>query len=332
MCAQSSGTMRFVYNGGVSSQTSTQILARVQTVLAVKPDVVVIQAGTNDPPASIPTATTLSNIQNMISAVLAAGAIPYLVTLPPRSDTSVMSAISAINDGIQNLALSNGVPIYRAWRSVNDGTNHYISGASSDNIHPYTEILPFEGAAAYTAFVSQMGAILADSMRFDMQGGALNKFANGLFLTDSNSDGVADGVAIIGGTGSITTATYGKAQRCSFTANAAASGVRPSLANITVGRTYRVRCKLKLSCTSGTMLIVYVNGSASSSPISASISTTTGFSLRVLSGTTTSIQIDDEFVATGSSYFTVYDNSSGATGYIEMSELEVFDLTANGQG
>ena len=171
MCAQSSGTMRFVYNGGVSSQTSTQILARVQTVLAVKPDVVVIQAGTNDPPASIPTATTLSNIQNMISAVLAAGAIPYLVTLPPRSDTSVMSAISAINDGIQNLALSNGVPIYRAWRSVNDGTNHYISGASSDNIHPYTEILPFEGAAAYTAFVSQMGAILADSMRFDLQGG-----------------------------------------------------------------------------------------------------------------------------------------------------------------
>jgi lysophospholipase L1-like esterase len=94
-----------VVNAGVGGNTSAQLLARIPDILALYPDRVIVLIGVNDSKQSIPSATTLSNIASIVSALLAANVAVILGTATPYKNGLSWSEgnqalLSAVRDGI----------------------------------------------------------------------------------------------------------------------------------------------------------------------------------------------------------------------------------------
>jgi len=75
-----------VINAGISGDTTTDGLERVQTVAALKPAIVILEFGGNDGLRGLPISTTRANLDQMILALRKAGAKIVLagMTLPPN--------------------------------------------------------------------------------------------------------------------------------------------------------------------------------------------------------------------------------------------------------
>lgn len=73
-----------VYNAGVSGDTSTDGLERLPAIVAMKPQIVILEFGGNDGLRGIPVATVKANLQKIITALKGAGAQVVLagMTLP----------------------------------------------------------------------------------------------------------------------------------------------------------------------------------------------------------------------------------------------------------
>lgn len=95
-------------NGGVSGQTSAQILSRCQAGPAMPTDIAVIWAGRNDPGALISQASTLANIAAMIATLPHSR---YLVLSVPNGDASSEYAGGASYNAI----LSLNAALAAAW-------------------------------------------------------------------------------------------------------------------------------------------------------------------------------------------------------------------------
>jgi len=68
-----------VRNLGVSGNTSAQALARIETVVSLKPDIVVVLVGGNDALRGVPISETEANIGEILATLKAADATPVLV-------------------------------------------------------------------------------------------------------------------------------------------------------------------------------------------------------------------------------------------------------------
>src|SRR5947209_8427724 len=75
-----------VINAGISGETSTDAVARLNTVTAMKPAVVIVEFGGNDGLRGLPVATTESNLEQIIGSLKQSGAQVLLagMTLPPN--------------------------------------------------------------------------------------------------------------------------------------------------------------------------------------------------------------------------------------------------------
>ncbi len=75
-----------VVNAGVSGNTTTDGLARVNEVLAQKPRITILEFGGNDGLRGLPIETTRSNMDQIIQMLEAAGSKVLLagMTLPPN--------------------------------------------------------------------------------------------------------------------------------------------------------------------------------------------------------------------------------------------------------
>jgi lysophospholipase L1-like esterase len=76
---------------GQAGQTSAQVLARMDTTLALNPQVAVILVGTNDAAQSIPVATFAANVTAMVRKCKARG-IPVILCPPPPRAAAATSA------------------------------------------------------------------------------------------------------------------------------------------------------------------------------------------------------------------------------------------------
>jgi acyl-CoA thioesterase-1 len=79
--------MRYhVVNAGISGETTTDALARLNTVTALKPAVVIVEFGGNDGLRGLPVTTTQSNLDQIVGALRQSGAEVLLagMTLPPN--------------------------------------------------------------------------------------------------------------------------------------------------------------------------------------------------------------------------------------------------------
>jgi acyl-CoA thioesterase-1 len=75
-----------VVNAGISGETTTDALARLSTVSAFKPVVVIVEFGGNDGLRGLPVSTTRSNLDQIVVGLKESGAAVLLagMTLPPN--------------------------------------------------------------------------------------------------------------------------------------------------------------------------------------------------------------------------------------------------------
>ena len=75
-----------VVNAGISGETTTDALARLSTVSALKPVVVIVEFGGNDGLRGLPVSTTRSNLDQIVVGLKDSGAAVLLagMTLPPN--------------------------------------------------------------------------------------------------------------------------------------------------------------------------------------------------------------------------------------------------------
>lgn len=136
-------------NKGVSGNTTTQMLARYDADVAANYDsfdIALIIGGVNDYGNSIMAATTLSNIQTMVSALLNAGKWVVLFTLPPNNggggSIDQTMAYLNVNSHLRNYVktVSTKTPLFLidTWRDQSDPASSIgapATGTTIDGTH-----------------------------------------------------------------------------------------------------------------------------------------------------------------------------------------------------
>ena len=135
---------------GISGQTSPQMLLRFQSdVIALEPDVVVINAGTNDIAENTGTYSpsfTLNNIKSMAEVAKAHGIKVILTSVLPhdrfgwnKNVTDVTQKVDELNQEIKAYADENKFPYVDYNREMRDAKGAMKEGLSADGVHPYPD-------------------------------------------------------------------------------------------------------------------------------------------------------------------------------------------------
>jgi lysophospholipase L1-like esterase len=139
-------------NAGMPGWTSGDMIAHLAGWLQHVPSrYVTINMGTNDAAGGVAPAVFYSNMQKLVAAVLAAGKVPIVPTIPYSADPTHLANLPGLNAKIAAL--------YKAYPAIVPGPDlwGYFSKnpqyLSSDNIHPTAE-----GCAAYRALWAQFAA------------------------------------------------------------------------------------------------------------------------------------------------------------------------------
>jgi acyl-CoA thioesterase-1 len=121
-----------VANLGVSGDTSTDGLARVDTVITLHPAVVVLEFGANDGLRGLPVAVTRANLEKMIAALERAGATVVVagMTLPPNYGPEYIRPFERI---YKDLAAKYRTPLIPFLLADVGGTSRYMQ---RDGLHP----------------------------------------------------------------------------------------------------------------------------------------------------------------------------------------------------
>jgi acyl-CoA thioesterase-1 len=124
-----------VVNTGISGETTTDALARLASVTALKPAVVILEFGGNDGLRGLPVATTRSNLDQIIAGLKQAGAAVLLagMTLPPNYGPDYIHAFQQI---YPDLAAKYRVARIPFLLDGVAGTTRYMQ---PDGLHPTAE-------------------------------------------------------------------------------------------------------------------------------------------------------------------------------------------------
>lgn len=137
------GDMRMIGNAGIGGQTSAQIAARFDTdVLAYKPDIAAILAGTNDLPDGTNGASTIANLQGMYEKAAKAGILVLATTIPPATAAQAGQETLRlrVNQWMRGYARSHrGVilaDIAAAWQDPTLTGFKVVAAYVHDGVHP----------------------------------------------------------------------------------------------------------------------------------------------------------------------------------------------------
>lgn len=194
----------YARNAGISTQGSADLLARIQSdVIAYSPDVVIINVGTNDAGNSVALSTYAANVKAIIAAIKASGARCVLSTVIPSANTTRQQYIDTYNAWLAYYCAREHVPLLDYHRLLVDpSTGGLLAAYDLDGTHPNV------------AAAKQMGLLVADELDGIYQpwepplaghqaAGSKNLIPGGLFLVDTNADGLSDGFTkTAGGTAS----------------------------------------------------------------------------------------------------------------------------------
>lgn len=167
--AYSQGRMRSLHDGGVSGETSTQIVARVRTdVIAYGPSFCFLWMAANDAPNGLVVATSIANIKSAALQCWGAGIIPVLITESPHvtapggSTGQYADYYMQLNALIRTFAAQFNFPMADAWAVGVDPAS--TTGASlanylEDTIHPAAIYCRAVGLACWNAISARVTAI-----------------------------------------------------------------------------------------------------------------------------------------------------------------------------
>lgn len=204
----SGGKISKVRNAGVAGNTSAQMLARFDTdVTPYAPNVVSILAGTNDTGSGVALATTATNIRSMVAKCFAIGALPVLGTIPPCATGTPANRqrdIVRLNEWITRYAQTSGLPLIDFYSTLVDTTTGGYQSAynSGDGIHPSAAGDLVMGQLASDVLSPLIRAWTPPLVGFNTEpeSGPIN----GMFLVDTNSDGVPNNWTGAGGSSGFT--------------------------------------------------------------------------------------------------------------------------------
>jgi lysophospholipase L1-like esterase len=144
----SQGKFKICADVAVAGTTTTNILARIQSDIAIlqasNVQTVVFMGGTNDAGQSIPLATTKSNYRAIVSALMNAGFQVIICTIPPTDNTTPANRQTFtlyINEWIRQFANTNSLLLVDFFTLLlNPTTGGYKTGLgngdSGGNVHP----------------------------------------------------------------------------------------------------------------------------------------------------------------------------------------------------
>jgi lysophospholipase L1-like esterase len=227
---------------GVGGNTTTQMLARIQTdVIAFKPGWVTVMGGNNDIASSFTSATTIANLKAIYAALNAAGIKIVAATITPNVNYTAgaqQTAWAAINAWLREYAKTqNNFILWDAAAVLIDATNANVvtlAGMTSDGVHPSATggyllgkslaavLLPFVSApAVLPTWNSDPGNMLVNGLSTGSAGtpmyGSTGTAATGWVLANngtscvgsqtSRTDGLG-AVQIAAGTGTTVICSY----------------------------------------------------------------------------------------------------------------------------
>jgi lysophospholipase L1-like esterase len=133
-CDPQSG-VSYVANKGIKGNTTEQMLRRLDAdVIALKPQRVMVIAGTNDI-LRAPDLPTIDNLEQMKDRITAAGITPIFGLLPPNNTRP--EETMRLNTEIRSWATRERVQLIDYWTPLSDATGHYRPGLSQeDGVHP----------------------------------------------------------------------------------------------------------------------------------------------------------------------------------------------------
>ena len=128
-------------NAGVGSETSTQVLARVDVdVIAYDPGYCMVLCGTNDPEAG--TATIKANLEAIYNKLSQAGIYTFFLTMTPLPSATATKKgqIIDVNRWLMSFCLEKGdvecIDIFNALVAPSSTTMAVKTGALRDTTHP----------------------------------------------------------------------------------------------------------------------------------------------------------------------------------------------------
>lgn len=334
-CALSGGRARAARPHASGGYTTAQILAEhVPAVIAdsPRPAACVVLGGTNDTPNTGGGLTAVANLTTMYRMLRAAGIVPILATIPPRSESGGIYNANRdiINTFVCRYAAANGLPLVDFHAALTGDDGFYLSGYDADGVHPSEQGAEAMGAA--------LGSVLAEllppgksPLAVDNTGASL-RVGNPLFLTDTNSDGVPDNWAKTGAGGEstvslvdATTDAAGNWLTIDKTGGTAASGARVSNISVTAGNVLRWDVVARVSnLAAGASVVVAVANSASPNTIYAGPLYTWS---RAIGPAVLSVEVT---VPAGVTAILLDAYVTGGTGRLELAQSTLRNLTTLG--
>ncbi len=124
-----------VANAGISGDTSSDGLERIDQVLALKPAIVIVELGANDGLRGIPVATTRTNLEQIVTTLQKAGARIVLagMTLPPNYGPDYIRSFERIYPELAAKYKTALIPFLLAGVA---GDSRYMQ---RDGLHPNAE-------------------------------------------------------------------------------------------------------------------------------------------------------------------------------------------------
>ena len=274
LCFAADQQVRHAGHYATSGYTLAQIEStHLPSVLAATPlpGACVIAGGTNDVGAvGYSEATSKATHTRIVDALIAAGIMPVLWTLPPRDDdTTVNGYVHQWNAWIRGRGAALGVPVVDAHAALVDPTTGlYDTTLKLDDVHPndlgHLRIGLRAGQDA--AFVARFSSGVPHLALDVLDTANLLPSGQGLFVADANSDGRADGWNTFGTgvTYSIMTDTAvpGNWQRLSVGSGAFINaGMQYTISSgITVGHVYALSGRSRLNLDPAASVTAVISG------------------------------------------------------------------------
>ncbi|MBK5293335.1 MAG: arylesterase [Acidobacteriia bacterium] len=136
-----------VVNAGVSGDTTSGGLARLDSVLEIKPKIVILELGGNDGLRGLPVASTRANLEEMIVALQGGGARVLLagMTLPPNYGPAYIAQFETMYTDLAARHRLTLVPLN--LEKLGTPTDAAARLMQADGIHPtaegYRRLLPY---------------------------------------------------------------------------------------------------------------------------------------------------------------------------------------------
>ncbi|MCD5309302.1 SGNH/GDSL hydrolase family protein [Kineosporia babensis] len=129
------GVLHTCRDAGIRGDTTAGMLERLDTdVLALKPQVVTVMAGTNDMNYGTSTAETMSNLDQLVTRIADSGAQVVLCTVAPRHRTPKQAL--ALNTAIRKYAKAHRVPLLDTYTVLGTAQGRFKKGLTKDGVHP----------------------------------------------------------------------------------------------------------------------------------------------------------------------------------------------------